>query len=127
MLRISEWRKVPKGECIVHEGDRGREFFILGNGSVKVFKQGLLLSVLNKGDCFGEMAHLSEREFIRSTDVEADSEVTLIEINPDVLARATTGCRFQIDAAFLRLLVKRLDAANTRISNLLSSTESVGN
>jgi len=119
VLRISEWRKVRKGELILHEGDPGREFFILGNGTVKVIKRGLLLSVLNKGDCFGEMAHLSERDFVRNTDVVADSEVTLIGINPDVLEMATTGCRYQVDGAFLRLLVKRLDVANTRISLLV--------
>lgn len=121
VLRISEWRKVHSGEFILREGERGREFYILGQGSVKVVKQELLLSVLNKGDCFGEMAHLSERAFTRSTDVVADSNATLIGINPDVLERATAGCRFQIDNAFLRLLVKRLDGANTRISHLLSS------
>jgi serine/threonine protein kinase len=126
VLRISEWKKVRKGELILHEGDKGREFFILGNGSVKVVKRGLLLSVLNSGDCFGEMAHLSERDFTRTTDVVAESDVTLIGINPDVLERATTGCRFQIDDAFLRLLVKRLDVANTRISHLLSTFEWTG-
>lgn len=126
VLRIGEWRKVRKGELILHEGDRGRDFFILGQGSVKVLKNGLLLSTLNKGDCFGEMAHLSERDFIRTTDVVADSDVTLIGINPDVLERASTECRFQIDDAFLRLLVKRLDVANTRISHLLSSIEWTG-
>ena len=126
VLRISDWRKVRKGESILHEGELGREFFILGQGSVRVVKRGLLLSVLVKGNCFGEMAHLSERDFTRTTDVVADSDVTLIGINPDALARATAGCRFQIDDAFLRLLVKRLDVANTRISHLLSSFEWTG-
>jgi eukaryotic-like serine/threonine-protein kinase len=121
VLRISDWRKVRSGEYILREGERGRDFFILGQGSVKVFKQGLLLGTLSKGDCFGEMAHLSERAFTRSTDVVVDSDVTLIGINPDLLETATAGCRFQIDNAFLRLLVKRLDGANARISHLLSS------
>ena len=66
------------------------------------------------------MAHLSEREFTRTTDVAAETDVTLIEINPDVLEKASSGCRFQIDDAFLRLLVKRLDVANTRVSHLLN-------
>ncbi len=121
VLRISEWRKVQSGEIILHEGEQGREFYILGQGSVKVMRQGLLLSTLKEGDCFGEMAHLSERAFTRTTDVMVDSNATLICINPDVLERSTVGCRFQIDKAFLRLLVKRLDGANTRISHLLSS------
>jgi serine/threonine protein kinase len=123
VLRISEWRKVPEGEFILREGERGLEFFILGRGEVKVLKQGRLLSTLGRGDCFGEMAHLSERNFVRTSDVVAATDITLIGINPDVLATATTGCRFQIIDAFLRLLVKRLDVANTRISHLLSSFE----
>ena len=119
VLRISEWHKMRKGEYILREGDRGRTFFILGHGVVKVIKQGQLLSTLLKGDCFGEMAHLSERDFMRTTDVVAESDVTLFEISPDRLEKATAGCRFQFDNAFLRLLVKRLDVANTRISHLL--------
>ena len=119
VLRLGAWRKVRSGDTILHEGDRGREFFILGHGVVQVIKQGSLLSTLYKGDCFGEMAHLSERDFMRTTDVVAESDVTLMEINPDVLQRATAGCRFQIDHAFLRLLVQRLDGANKRLSSLL--------
>jgi len=119
VLRLGAWRKVRKGEAILREGDHGREFFILGHGVVRVLKQGRLLSTLYKGDCFGEMAHLSERDFMRTTDVVAESDVTLMEINPDVLERATAGCRFQIDHAFLRLLVQRLGGANVRLSSLL--------
>ena len=123
VLRISEWRKMQGGEYILKEGARGRTFFILGSGTVKVLKQERLLGILHKGDCFGEMAHLSERDFMRTTDVVAESDVTLIEINPDVMEKASAGCRFQIDDAFLRLLVKRLDAANTRVSYLLNTRE----
>ena len=121
VLRISEWHKVNQDEHIISEGDGGRTFFILAHGAVKVLKQGRLLSTLHKGDCFGEMAHLSEHEFRRSTDVVAKSDVTLIEIKPEVLENASTGCRFQFDDAFLRMLVKRLAVANTRISHLLNA------
>jgi CRP-like cAMP-binding protein len=75
---------------------------------------------LHRGDCFGEMAHLLERDFKRSTDVIAKNDVVLIEINPDVLIHATTGCRLQFGDAFLRMLVKRLSVANTRVSHLLA-------
>jgi CRP-like cAMP-binding protein len=88
-----------------------------------VIKQGRLLSLLHRGDCFGEMAHLSEHEFKRSTDVIAKSETVLIEINPDVLVRASTGCRFQFSDAFLRMLVKRLAVANKRLSHLLADQD----
>ncbi len=120
VLRVSEWRKMHKDESIISEGEEGRSFFILAHGTVKVLKQGRLLSMLHKGDCFGEMAHLSEHESRRSTDVVAKSDIILIEINPEILEKATTGCRFQFDNAFLRMLVKRLNVANTRISHLLN-------
>lgn len=126
VLRISEWSRIHKDGRIIGEGDEGREFFILANGTVKVLKQGRLLSILHKGDCFGEMAHLSEHEFRRSTDVVAKSDATLIRINPEMLAKASTGCRFQFDDAFLRMLVRRLAVANTRISHLLNDQEEMG-
>jgi len=126
VLRISFWRKISKGELILREGAQGRDFYILGTGTVKVFKQQTLLNILNTGDCFGEMAHLSDQDFIRTTDVIADSDVTLICINPDALEKATTGCRFKVDGAFLRLLVERLNLANIRASQLPATLMSEG-
>lgn len=123
VLRISEWRKIPEAEYILRDGESGCAFYILAQGTVRVIKQGRLLSLLHRGDCFGEMAHLSEHEFIRSTDVIAKSDTVLIEINPDVLVRATTGCRFQFGDAFLHMLVKRLAVANKRLSHLLADQE----
>ena len=126
VLRISAWRKVPEAEYILHDGESGSTFYVLAQGTVRVIKHGRLLSLLHRGDCFGEMAHLSEREFKRSTDVIAKSDTVLIEIHPDVLVRATTGCRFQFGDAFLRMLVKRLAVANKRLSHLLADHDQAG-
>lgn len=120
VLRISEWQHVIKEERILEEGEEGHNLFVLASGTVKVMKQGRLLSLLHKGDCFGEMAHLAEKEYVRTTDVVAKTDVMLIEINPDVLEKASQGVRYQFSDAFLRMLVKRLSVANTRISHLLS-------
>ncbi len=120
VLRISEWRKVSKGEQILREGEEGLNFFIIANGSVRVVKQGRLLSLLHKGDCFGEMAHLNEQGAKRSTDVLAKTDVKLIEIDPSVLDQSSSNCRYRFDEAFLRIVVKRLSVANTRITRLLS-------
>lgn len=120
VLRISEWHKIPKNESIVHEGEEGVNFYIIVNGSVRVVKQGRLLSMLHRGDCFGEMAHLSGKEGLRSTDVISKTEVSLIEVDPDALSRATPNCRYQFSEAFLGTLVRRLSMANTRLSRLLS-------
>ena len=119
VLRISEWRKVAKDEVILREGEEGHDVYIIAEGTVRVVKQGRLLSLLHMGDCFGEMAHLAGKEGRRSTDVISRTEVTLIEIAPEVLSRASANCRYQFSEAFLGLLARRLSMANTRISRLL--------
>jgi serine/threonine protein kinase len=122
VLRISGWHKIHKDQKILGEGEEGQKFFVVANGSVRVVKQGRLISLLHKGECFGEMAHLSGKDAKRSTDVIAKTEVTLIEIDPEVLSRASSNCRFQFSEAFLGMLVKRLSVANTRISRLLKDS-----
>ena len=120
VLRISEWHKVARDETILQEGMEGKDFYVIATGSVRVVKLGRLLSLLHQGDCFGEMAHLSGKDARRSTDVIAKTEVALIGVVPEALARASANCRYQFSEAFLGVLVKRLSMANTRISRLLS-------
>jgi eukaryotic-like serine/threonine-protein kinase len=120
VLHFSAWSKVEKDRDIIREGDESTAFFIIASGTVKVLKQGRLLNLLHKGDCFGEMVILTESEYRRTTDVVSKTDVTLIEIKPEVLETATPGTRFKFSDTFLRILVKRLAMANTRISHLLS-------
>jgi len=120
VLRISEWRKVRNDEVIFSDGEEGQTLFVLASGTVKVLKQGRLLNLLHKGDCFGEMANFTNRKFTRTTDVVAKTDATLIEIKLTVLERTSAECRYQFSDSFLRMLVKRLAVANTRISHLLA-------
>lgn len=124
VLRISDWHKVSRDEPIISEGAEDVNFFVIASGSVRVVKQGRLLSLLHEGDCFGEMAHLAGADARRSTDVFSKTDVTLIEIDPEVLASVSPSCRYQFSEAFLGMLVKRLSMANTRISRLLSDDKS---
>ena len=118
VLRISDWHRVAASEYILRDGEMGCSFFILAQGTVHVLKHGNLLSILHRGDCFGEMAHLSDSEFKRHTDVLAKSDAVLIKINPEVLKHATTGCRLLFGDAFLRILANRLSVANMRTSEI---------
>ena len=120
VLHFSEWRKIEKDASVIKEGDDSTAFYIIASGTVKVLKQGRLLNLLHKGDCFGEMVILDENEYKRTTDVDAKTDATLIEIKPEVLEQASAGCRFKFSDTFLRILVKRLAMANTRISHLLA-------
>jgi len=84
-----------------------------------VTARGRLLNVLRAGECFGEMAYVGRRPFKRSASVASVNDITVIEIKADALNAATEGCRHQFTAAFLELLVMRLESADVRLSQLL--------
>jgi serine/threonine protein kinase len=115
VVRISTWKQVKPGEPVIREGEPGDAFFVLANGEVKVTKSNKLLNVLGAGDCFGEMAYLSETENVRGADVNAMTDAEVITIGTEALRRASDNCRHQFDRAFLRILIERLALANTRL------------
>jgi eukaryotic-like serine/threonine-protein kinase len=119
VLHISNWHRIAAGTLLIREGETGTSFFILASGEVKVTKSDRVLNVLKVGECFGEMAYLGRREFKRSASVVSVSEITVIEIKADALNAATESCRHHFTAAFLELLVTRLESADVRLSQLL--------
>lgn len=115
VVRISAWKQVKPGEHVIREGEVGDAFFVLASGEVKVTKSNKLLNVLSAGDCFGEMAYLSETENMRGADVIAMTLSDVINIGTEALRHASDNCRHQFDRAFLRILIDRLALANTRL------------
>jgi serine/threonine protein kinase len=120
VLRLATWHKMSRDAALIHENDIGSSFFILIAGEVKVMKQDRLLNVLKAGECFGEMAYLGKQKFQRSASVVALSEIAVIEIRAETLAKASDLCRHHFHGAFLELLVDRLAMANMRLSQVLA-------
>jgi CRP/FNR family transcriptional regulator, cyclic AMP receptor protein len=52
---------VGPGQVLTTEGDSGREFFVLVEGSADVRRNGRKVSALGSGDFFGEIALVSDR------------------------------------------------------------------
>jgi serine/threonine protein kinase len=119
VLRISSWVRHASGSQVIKEGDVGTSFYVVATGEVKITKHDKLLNILKTGECFGEMAYLGKRAFQRTASVTAVNDITVIEISAESLERATEGCKNAFNAAFLELLVGRLEGANTRLSQLL--------
>ena len=119
VLRISNWARYSPNSSVIKEGDVGTAFYVIAAGEVKVTKQGKLLNILRTGECFGEMAYLGKRLYQRTASVISVNDITIIEVGADSLAQATESCKHAFNAAFLELLVGRLEAANSRLSQLL--------
>lgn len=49
------------GKTLIREGDPGREFFVLLEGSIDVTRNGEMLATRGAGDFFGEIALMCER------------------------------------------------------------------
>jgi len=120
VLRIASWLRHPRDTVLIRENDIGSSFFIIISGEVRVMKQERLLNVLSAGECFGEMAYLGKQKFQRSASIVALSEIAVIEVRAETLARASDLCRHHFHGAFLELLVDRLATANLRLSQLLA-------
>jgi eukaryotic-like serine/threonine-protein kinase len=117
VLHLSDWKRVHQGDILMREGDQGDSFSVLAKGDVKVTKQGKLLNILSAGECIGEMAYLTPHNGTRGADVAALGEGTLITINTQTIKNASPTTRACFDHAFLRILVERLNLANTRLTS----------
>jgi CRP/FNR family transcriptional regulator, cyclic AMP receptor protein len=51
---------LPEGRVLIREGDRGREFFVLLEGTAEVSKGGRSRATMKEGDFFGEIALVSD-------------------------------------------------------------------
>jgi CRP-like cAMP-binding protein len=107
------------GERIFAQGDLGTEMFIIQEGEVQIVKhigsESHVLSRLEKGDFFGEMAVLEALP--RTADAVAVTDVKVVEIN---------GSRFdemlrrnpEVAVRIIRKYSKRLREANTLLEKL---------
>ena len=108
------------GDTIFAQGDLGTEMFIIADGEVQIIKhiggQSHILSHLEKGDFFGEMAILEALP--RTADARALTDVKLVAIN---------GSRFdemlrrnpEVAVRIIRKYSKRLREANTLLEKLV--------
>ena len=68
----------PEGTTLIAEGTKGREFFVLVDGTVDVRRKGRKLRSQGKGDFFGEISLVTATP--RSATVVARSPVRLLVI-----------------------------------------------
>ncbi|MDR0776658.1 MAG: protein kinase [Azonexus sp.] len=116
VLRFSQWRRIPPGTLMLHDGDSGDAFAFVAAGQFTVSKGGMPLDVLCRGDCFGEMAVLNRHASTRGADVVALTEADIVVIRGEALEKASDACRLHFYQGFVDVLVSRLNIANQRLA-----------
>jgi CRP-like cAMP-binding protein len=75
---IADEIDLPAGKELIREGGRGREFFVLLDGTVDVQKNGRRIRELKAGDFFGEIALVSDAP--RTATVTTSSPVRALVV-----------------------------------------------
>jgi hypothetical protein len=103
------WREVGTGAVIVTEGDIADSFYIIVTGAVQVTQDGVALTTLRPGDCFGEMAYFSGSK--RSASIVAIEDTSFVKIDSAVMEKSSTNCQLKFMKTFLSTLIERLSGA----------------
>ncbi len=119
-LQVSKWLRVPPNTVIIKENTTERAFYILVRGEVRVEKQlpgkttPIQLTTLVTGDCFGEMALVTEIK--RTADVVASTESFILRVEPEIVSTSNVFLQLKFYKRFCERLVSRLDLANKRVA-----------
>jgi CRP-like cAMP-binding protein len=118
--RLTSRRTCPKDTVVFFENEEGDSFFIIVDGRIKVTILGddgreVILSVLSRGDFFGEMALLDNEP--RSATAIAVEDTELLSLHRNDFQSVLTDNR-SIMSALIKILTARLRRANHQISTL---------
>ena len=78
IAQLADEVSVPAGKVLIAEGDRGRQFFVLTEGTADVRRKGRRINTMAKGDFFGEIALVSDRPTTASVTVTEPSSLLVI-------------------------------------------------
>jgi tRNA A-37 threonylcarbamoyl transferase component Bud32 len=108
------WERHAFGTALYSKGQLGGSFHIIGAGAVEVYRDGRRVAELGAGTSVGEMVYLAPSPDLRvhGTDVVVSQAATTVSFTPEAMERFSAVTRHLFDAAFIRVLVRRLHAAH---------------
>lgn len=119
VVNFFSMKKYKVGDIVIRKGDPGGRLFIIVAGSINVLNDaGIIISVLDKGEVFGEMslicndavtATIQVKEEATILDIDQPNFHKILDIYPD------------IQLYFSRLMAERLNQSNTVRAEDLSS------
>jgi len=102
---IADEIDLPEGKVLIREGDTGREFFVLIEGSAEVARAGKKVASIGPGDFFGEISLIAKTP--RNATITTTSPVRTLVIT-DRAFRQLLDHAPQIQIGVLTALAERL-------------------
>jgi hypothetical protein len=114
VVHRAKWQRFAFGHALYRKGEEGNTFHIIAQGQVEVYRDGQRVAQLGTGTSVGEMAYLAPNPELRThrADVLVSEPGTTISFTPSSMEQLSINTRHLFDAAFIRVLVRRLHAAN---------------
>jgi len=106
MLSASNLIKVEPEKTIIEEGEIDDSFYILISGQVIVRKGSKDVAVLEKGQCFGEMAYLTGEA--RSATIITKDECIILKFSSTLLNKLSESIQLLFFKNFTQTIIKRL-------------------
>jgi CRP/FNR family transcriptional regulator, cyclic AMP receptor protein len=105
VAQLADEIDLREGKEMTRQGSRGREFFVLLEGSANVTKDGRRINTLGPGDFFGEIALVSDSP--RTATVTATSPVRALVVTDRSFRRLLEDSP-SIQSKVLKALAERL-------------------
>ncbi|WP_409344767.1 Npt1/Npt2 family nucleotide transporter [Paenibacillus sp. MBLB4367] len=109
---------VLAGEAVIREMEEGSSLYVIREGRAVVSKGGTALGALQTGDCFGEMAVLTQS--VRTATVHAESNLRLWRLESEAFYEMAFD-KTEIALELMRLLSQRLRSVNQKYGRTLSA------
>ena len=106
LARAADEVTAEAGEIVMLEGDPGYEFMMLEEGHADVIQHGERINVMGPGDCFGELAVLSDGDR-RTASVIATSDL----------------CAIVLTAHFMREMHDRMPSAGEHVDRVAATRQ----
>jgi uncharacterized membrane protein len=111
-------RRFAAGQIIMHQGDHGREMYVVAEGDVNIFLPGddsrrVSLKDIARGEFFGELALFDDKP--RSASALATSDAVLLELTRETLSSYLSK-RPRAAMAILETMAERLRETNALLS-----------
>lgn len=83
LLRVADEINIPAGTTFIHEGEVGREMFIIIDGTAEVTRGGTLVTRLTRNEFVGELSIL--RHAPRNASVTAQTELDVLVLTSNAI------------------------------------------
>jgi CRP/FNR family transcriptional regulator, cyclic AMP receptor protein len=122
IVRLAERLDIQTDEVVLREGRRGRELFIILEGTATVTRAGRVVNILGVGDHFGELAAIEDQP--RTATVTATTDLKVLIVGPRELEALMEIPGFR--NALLRGMSRRIRQADDRLAAYADRAEEMG-